>query len=384
MVLTSDTITDKTCMISDSPGTIKTPESESGLALLARLGTRPSLKDIDSQFFPSGLDPCDIVEFSGNRGTGKSSLISHLILNALMPEAWCGVKLGGCGGGVVFVDTDLHFSVLQLENMLQKRIKKKVKNARAEMKGSVDGKNKDEGSLVYNAKALQGFLRSGKKQQENEINALTRDCLKNLLYLKCTDSFQFTITLLSLDELAQNRDNLSLVVIDSISAFYWHDRTYKAGTWYKLEQHYNRIFKAFLSQIRKHKLVLLASRQSLFQRRSAKEDRKTSHQNEDVEGDFDVTDYEYLGREWASAVTQRVYLTIDSMGETSNTNLPPEQQVQDMQAASCKGDESFNAADKSSKERTTYLAEVNGKNNKKNKVTFTVHEDGIRPLTVKE
>lgn len=365
-----------------SPGTMKTPESESGLALLARLGTRPSMKNIDSQFFPSGLDPYDIVEVSGNKGTGKSSFISHLILNALMPEAWYGIKLGGSSCGVVFIDADLHFSILQMENMLQRRIKKMVKSARAEVKGL--GGSKAADSLVCSPKAFQDFLHLGKRQQESEINKLTRDCLKNLVYLKCTDSFQFTITLLSLDELMQNRDNISLVVIDSISAFYWYDRTYKAGTWYKLEQHYNRIFKVFLGHIRKHKLVLLTSRQALFQKRSSKEERKTSYQNEDVDGDFDVTDYEYLGREWASAVTQRIYLSIDTPGETSNTVLPQEQQVHNMQDSNCQGEESFSIMDKSTKERTTYLAEVNGKNNKKNKLTFTIHEDGIRHLIAKE
>ncbi|XP_047472391.1 DNA repair protein XRCC2-like [Penaeus chinensis] len=365
-----------------SPGTMKTPESESGLALLARLGTRPSLKNIDSHFFPAGLDPCDIVEISGNRGSGKSSFISHLILNSLMPEAWCGLKLGGSSCGVVYIDADLHFSILQMENMLQRRIKKMVKSARAELKGL--GGRKTAGSLICSPKTFQDFLHSGKRQQESEINKLTRDCLKHLLYLKCTDSFQFTITLLSLDELAQNRDNISLIVIDSISAFYWYDRTYKAGTWYKLEQHYNRIFKTFLGHIRKHKLVLLTSRQALFQKRPLKEERKTSYQNEDEEGDFDATDYEYLGREWASGVTHRIYLSVDTLGETSNTNLPQEQQVQDVQGSVCQSEESFSIMDKSTQERTTYLAEVNGKNNMKNKVTFTIHEDGIRHLVVKD
>lgn len=360
---------------------MKIPESESGLALLARLGTRPSLKNIDSQFFPTGLDPCDIVEVIGNRGSGKSSFISHLILNSLMPEAWCGIKLGGSSCGVVYIDADLHFSILHMENMLQRRIKKMVKSARAELKGL--GQRKTTGSLVCSPKTFQDFLHSGRRQQESEINKLTRDCLKHLLYLKCTDSFQFTITLLSLNELTQNRDNISLVVIDSISAFYWYDRTYKAGTWYKLEQYYNRIFKAFLGHIRKHKLVLLTSRQTLFQRRSLKEERKTSNQNEDIE-DFDATDYEYLGREWASGVTHRIYLSIDTVGDTSNTNLPQEQQVHDVQDSMCQGEESFSIMDISAKERTTYVAEVNGKNNTKNKFSFTIHEDGIRHLVVKD
>ncbi|XP_045623448.1 DNA repair protein XRCC2 [Procambarus clarkii] len=369
--------------IGSRSGITPTVASESGVALLARLGTRPSLHDLEPCLFPGGLQPGDIIEITGNRNCGKSLLSLHLVVSVLLPRIWRGINVGGCGGGVVFVDSDLHFSILHLENMMQRRIKKILKMTKDAIKRKKSGYSFDE-RLIDDEDKIQELLHSGKSSFKTEIDNLIKNCLKSLFYLKCTESSQFAITLLSIDELLSNKSNIAFIVIDSISAYYWYDRAYRVESWYKLEQYYNQIFKVFLGHIKKHKLVLLSTRQSLFQTRPAHEDNQNKRHTEEEESEEGKTEYEYMGREWASLVTCRVNVSTDNSGDTS---VPLDE--------NCKGDVIMNKISSYSTDTVTvgmnkcenaatsdncrqiYSAEVS-KNGKNNKLFFTVHEDGLR------
>lgn len=359
-------------------------ESESGLALLARLGTRPSLVDLDPCLFPGGPQAGDVIEVSGNKNCGKSSLCLRLVVTVLLPQIWKGVNVGGCGGGVIYVDSDLHFSILHLENMMQRRVKNILKMCKNTMKKKKMGYDVDE-RLIDNDKEIQELLHLDKTSFKTEVDKLVRESLKSFIYLKCTDSSQFAITLLSIDELILNKTNVSLIVIDSISSFYWYDRSYRAETWYKLEQYYNKIFKVFLGLIKKHKLVLISTRQSLFQKKSVQEEY--FHQTEEEESEEGMTEYQYMGREWASLVTCRICLSMLDTGDTSvsqsNWNPRNETSVEkssdnltalEKVGIDKKNVESIMMLDN---DRQMYSAEMT-KNGKKTKLVFTVHEDGLR------
>ncbi|XP_064094324.1 uncharacterized protein LOC135206758 [Macrobrachium nipponense] len=96
-------------------------ESETGLSLLARLETRPSLTGLDPILFPSGLQPGEIVQLTGHPGSGKSLMILHLIVSVLLPKTWKGIYLNGCEAGVIFVACNSDLNIWQLENMLKKK-----------------------------------------------------------------------------------------------------------------------------------------------------------------------------------------------------------------------------------------------------------------------
>jgi len=318
--------------------------SESGLALLARLGARPNMSHIQPQLL-QGLKPGEVVEFSGDPGSGKSFLCSHLLTSALLPQTWHGIKLNGCEAQIVFIDSDMTFNILIIENMITRKIKRSLKKCQEILKKKRKSAINDcELSIFTNITEAEMLFRTHKEDLKKKINELVKKCLSNLFYFRCKDSSQYAITLISIDQLLITKPNISMVVIDSISAFYWYDKTYRAENWYKLEQYYNKIFKVFLSYIKENKLILIATRQSLFQKKKIQ-----LGDNEEID---DECSYEYMGKEWTNSVDRKIHLTISN----SNQN---------------------NDLENSNETRPVYSAEVNYRE-EKNKVHFEIHEDGLQ------
>lgn len=92
---------------------------------------------------------------------------------------------------VVFVDTDYHFDMLRLVSVL-------------------------EGRLAEDCKEGDG--------SENEPEERLRSCLRRLSVVHCNSSVQLLLTLHYLENTFSSQPSLGLLVIDSISSFYWVDR----------------------------------------------------------------------------------------------------------------------------------------------------------------
>uniref|UniRef100_A0A672K9X2 X-ray repair cross complementing 2 n=1 Tax=Sinocyclocheilus grahami TaxID=75366 RepID=A0A672K9X2_SINGR len=118
----------------------------------------------------------DVVEFHGLEGTGKTETLYHLMSRCIMP-----VQSGGLEVAVVFIDTDYHFDMLRLVSVLEGR-------------------------------------------SENESEERVRLCLHRLSVVHCNCSVQLLLTLHYLENTFSSQLSLSLLVIDSISSFYWVDR----------------------------------------------------------------------------------------------------------------------------------------------------------------
>ncbi|KAK7084097.1 hypothetical protein SK128_015231 [Halocaridina rubra] len=352
-------------------------ESESGLSLLARLETRPSLLGIDSYFLPKGPQLGDVIELSGKPGCGKSAFCLHLMASALLPKHWKGVHIGGCESGVIFVDTDCHFSILQLENVMQKKASNILRKSKSALKGKCVSGNEQE--LISNHESVKSFLQSGSQCIKGELTKLTKQCLKKFCYLRCTDSTQFAVTLLSINELLPAKKDVSLVIIDSISAFYWYDFSYRSDSWFKLKQYYNNIYEVFISYIRKYKVTLVATRQSLFRKKS-KEDNYNKQMNpiEEEETGESVNDFEYMGKEWAKAVTHRVKFSFNEsqvLGiELKKTDKP---ETKDNRKSLIKNTHSELSSKYTLDDRCVYCVDI-ADNERRTKLNFTIHEEGIR------
>ncbi|KAL6097417.1 xrcc2 [Pungitius sinensis] len=154
--------------------------TENGAQLFARLETRPCLKDIEPQLFPEGGGPNhgEVVELYGTEGTGKTEMLYHLLCRCVLP-----VATGGLEVDVVFVDTDYSLDMLRLVSILESRL---------------NAADSDEAAL--------------------------RLCLSRLLVVHCSSSSQLLLTLYFLETSLSSRSGLALLLIDSISAFYWLDR----------------------------------------------------------------------------------------------------------------------------------------------------------------
>ncbi|XP_041817503.1 DNA repair protein XRCC2 isoform X3 [Chelmon rostratus] len=158
------------------------------LQLFARLEARRCLKDIEPRLFPEdgGPDHGEVVELYGAEGTGKTELLYHLLCRCVLP-----VATGGLEVEVVFIDTDYSLDMLRLVSILDSRL---------------------------NAARSTGSPSAGSDE------VVLRSCLSRLLVVHCPSSSQLLLTLHFLETSLSSRPGLALLLIDSISAFYWLDR----------------------------------------------------------------------------------------------------------------------------------------------------------------
>ena len=323
--------------------------AESGISLLARIGNRPNISNINKQIFPSGLQCPHVIEINGQPGSGKSHFCLNLITSVLLPKSFKGICIDGCDAGVIFIDTDQHFNILQLGNFVEQKIRKSLRKVKESIKNECDDKSKIE--LLLDKSEFISFVKKRKSEQKRQISELVKKILENFIYLKCVDSNQYATTLLSIDSIIMHKTKVSLVIIDSISAFYWHDRIYRADTWHKTEQFYNKIFKVFLNFIKKYKLVLLFTRQDLFNKQNFDKDAKKH-----CDAETEELSYEFMGKELSNGVNTKINLQLCISSIKKN-----------VRNISC---------EKDPLNRAVYCVEI-ADNDTKRCLYVTYHEDGI-------
>lgn len=311
-------------VLGTSPGhtrqAIRTPRA---VSLVEYLREEPRTLHIDPHLFPTGLKPGDVVEVWGNANCGKSMLAVSLVATALLPLVWCGVQIGGCDAGVLFIDCDQHFSVFQLVNLMYCKVKTRLKLARSALKEHRQGKVANT-MIITNIQELTELLRCSTAALKDKVQDMVQGRLKSFHYIRCLESVQYPIALASMDEhLARNSD-VCLLVVDSLSAFTWYDWIYRAGGKFaELKKYYDKVLGALLANVKKYKVALIAVKQALFLKTSEDTTRKTVNDDDErdesvmledddmEEGDMmkNMMESEYLGYAWVSTVTCRVITT---------------------------------------------------------------------------
>lgn len=158
---------------------------ESGVELLSRITQRPKLDQLNTTLFPDGGPlPSQLVEITGEPNVGKTIMIMDLIAKCLLPTIY-----GGKGSGAIIVNTDHHFHLFRLISIMEYYIKAFEKSHSC-------------------------------KSHENVID----NSLSNLLILNCYNSDQLMVTFMNVENIILRNANISLVALDSISAYYWMDR----------------------------------------------------------------------------------------------------------------------------------------------------------------
>lgn len=76
---------------------------------------------------------------------------------------------------------------------------------------------------------------TGSSLAESDEEVL-RSCLSRLLVVHCSSSSQLLLTLYFLENSLSSRPSMALVLIDSISAFYWLDRCEGGSSMVKQEE----------------------------------------------------------------------------------------------------------------------------------------------------
>ncbi|XP_068604210.1 DNA repair protein XRCC2 [Brachionichthys hirsutus] len=197
--------------------------TESGVQLFARLEARRGLQDVEPRLFPEDGGPAhgEVVELYGAEGTGKTELLYHLVCRCVLPGA-----AGGLQVDVVFVDTDYSLDMLRLVSILESR--------------------------------LDAARSTGSPSVSSDETAL-RSCLSRLLVVHCSSSSQLLLTLHFLETTFSSRPTLALLLIDSISAFYWLDRSEGGASIAKQEEKLSRCAKLLGRLLRDYRITVFAT-----------------------------------------------------------------------------------------------------------------------------
>ncbi|XP_037242903.1 DNA repair protein XRCC2 isoform X1 [Falco biarmicus] len=234
--------------------------AESGTQLLARLEGRGSLKNLEPYLFAEEGSPVhgDVIEFHGPEGTGKTEMLYHLIVRCIIPKSGGGLEVE-----VMFIDTDYHFDMLRLVTILENRLAQRTEE-------------------------------------------MIKQCLGRLFLVNCSSSTQLLLTLYSLENMFCTHPSLCLLILDSISAFYWIDRS-NGGESVNLQEMNLKKCANFLEKlVREHHLALFATTQTLMQKSTSSAESffplKLQHETD--------ADYRpYLCKSWQQMVTHRIFFS---------------------------------------------------------------------------
>ncbi|XP_036102806.1 DNA repair protein XRCC2 isoform X2 [Molossus molossus] len=232
-------------------------KAESGTELLARLEGRRSLKEIEPRLFADEDSAMHgaVLEFHGPEGTGKTEMLYHIAARCILPRAEGGLQVE-----VLFIDTDYHFDMLRLVTVLEHRLPR------------------------------------------SSEEAVTR-CLGRLFLARCSSSSQLLLTLHALEALFCRRPSLRLLILDSVSAFYWVDRA-SGGESVHLQESTLKKCSQFLEKlVNEYRLAVFATTQSLMRKSpSPTEGPPPASGPPAAGGDFRP----YLCKAWQQLITQRI------------------------------------------------------------------------------
>lgn len=203
--------------------------AESGRQLLARLSSRPSLKGLDERLLGAdGPFPHDVIEITGEASVGKSMLVLQWIARAILSP-----PRGGLGIEVLFIDADHHQPLLMIVKLLQARMKAFLAPT---------------AGLRLNASLIEDSI---------------KDALKRLTVIDVYDSTNLFTALLALDTMLLSKPQVSMVVVDSLPAFYWSDRL--SGGVPHMDSYLKRLLVALQKSTKEHKVTTVFTRPSYFQ-----------------------------------------------------------------------------------------------------------------------
>ncbi|KAJ1099563.1 hypothetical protein NDU88_004663 [Pleurodeles waltl] len=269
-------------------------QAESGTQLLARLEGRSSLKNLEPLLFAEEGFPVhgDVVEFHGPEGTGKTEMLYHLIARCILPKSDGGLQVE-----ILFIDTDYHFDMLRLVTILEHRLSRSTED-------------------------------------------IMKECLARFFLVLCNSSVQLLLTLYSLESMFCSRTSLCLVILDSISAFYWIDRSNGGESFAKQEANLKKSVDLLIKLLKEYQLVLFASTQTIMQKFQGNREGPSASLRQQHNHDSDYRPY--LCKPWTQMVTHRI---IFSKQCNSRFNKPEFSFVSYHTKSNCVTRRSFNIAE---------------------------------------
>lgn len=215
---------------------------ESGLQLLARLSKRPSLVGLDKVLFPDGPNPNEVIEISGDPSSGKTFFITKFIMKTILPAEYQNIHIGGLNAGIVLINMDYHFQMFKLISFMEHYLENCT----------------SESTTTDNISKLDTVF----------IQTIISESLNNLIIYNCVDTIQLLVTFHAIQNLISKNSNISLVLIDSISANYWIDAM--NGGIRKMDLYSKDILEELQKCLHDFKLVIIYTQPSYFQSKTRK------------------------------------------------------------------------------------------------------------------
>ncbi|XP_061715599.1 DNA repair protein XRCC2-like [Cydia pomonella] len=193
---------------------------ESGIQLLTRLSTKKTIVD---NFYPNLFQTSpksgEVIEIFSNRSC--SFLLIDMITEAVLP-----IKFGGAEIGVLILNTDGHISLQALTASLQNKL-----------------------HTQYNF----GL-------REDDCGKVLNDVIKNIFILDVFDATELYTTFQNLENIL-TKHNISLCVIDTLTAFYWSEQSFKIT---KMDIYLRNLLHIVQKAVQGHKVTMLYTRPEYF------------------------------------------------------------------------------------------------------------------------
>lgn len=227
------------------------------LQFFSRHGKDHTVESFEKNLLPHFTSQ-EIIEISGEAGSGKTELLYHFIACCVFPSSWRGIEFNGLKTEVTFIDNDCHFDLFRFVSILESRIKS---FARAS-------------NITVIKKDIFSFI---------------QESLKLVNIIKCYDSDEFILTLSSLECSLCLQKKKNVIMIDGLSSFYWSDRARLQNNFSKLASHYKVIINLLINISKKNRSPIVATRRKLLN--ATDSDKKV------------------FGQLWISATTRRLELS---------------------------------------------------------------------------
>ena len=172
-----------------------------------------------------------------------------------MPSKWRNIHIGGLDVGVLFVSTDHHFSILLLVTLLERKLKRILRKVQSLEPG--------KGSSIV-----------------EEIRA---DSLKRLTLYQSFSKHQLLINFCSVKTYILSHPQSSVVIIDSLTAYYWEDRM-TSTTIQSLEQYCQALLNHLIEKLRQTNITIIYTIQ-----RFLREGQEKDSTNFDVTYNYAIT-----------------------------------------------------------------------------------------------
>ncbi|CAF4783390.1 unnamed protein product [Pieris macdunnoughi] len=197
---------------------------ESGVQLLSRLSKKSVIENFYPTLFKCGPEKDEVIEIFSNNSANP--LLYDLISEALLPHL-----VGGVETGIVFFNTDGNFD----KNKFIELFKHKLYTNVTEKK-------------IINL-------------NDEAMDIIINGCLNNFTVIDVYDPSQFIVSVQNLDNMLMKHSNISLIIFNTLSAFYWSEQSFKVT---KMDLYLKKLLK-FVQRITKDfKVVILYTRPEYF------------------------------------------------------------------------------------------------------------------------